>query len=73
MTIVETSWVKDLVDELGASADHKFDSEPLLALLSVLSGDTMSTEPEEKLVEVGDPVPETDQVLGDFTPSDGRM
>ncbi|KPN62925.1 hypothetical protein SAMN04488527_1479 [Aliiroseovarius crassostreae] len=73
MTFVETSWVKDLVDELGASADHKYDSEPLLALLSSLSGDVTPGEPVEKLVEVGDPVPETDQALGDFAPSGGGM
>lgn len=73
MTFVETSWVKDLVDELGASAEHKYDSEPLLALLTGLSGDTTPAEPVEKLVEVGDPVPETDLALGDFAPSGGGM
>lgn len=73
MTLVDTSWVEDLVDELGPDGVPKYDSEPLLALLSKLAGDTGPQPTAVKAVEVGDPVPDTKQDLGDFSPGGGGI
>lgn len=69
--MIETSWAQTLYEDLESDTSHKFASDDLVNVLTNLSGMVVGKPvvAADIPMEVGDPIPDTDAPLGDFSPA----
>lgn len=69
MSLIDTSWVAGMVEDVPNAP--KYDADPLLDLLTKLSGDEVLEPSASPQVVLEEPVPDTSSELGNFAPTGG--